>query len=95
MEVIWSDDAFEDYLENIRFLIRRWSEQSATNFIDEVDTIVDLLKLNPEAFPLTNYKNIRRAVIRKQITLFYKVEDETIILVRFWNTYKNPESLKI
>ncbi|KYG74477.1 plasmid stabilization system protein ParE [Roseivirga ehrenbergii] len=95
MEVIWSDDAFEDYLENIRFLIRRWSEKSAINFIDEVDTIIDLLKLNPEAFPLSNYKSIRRAVVRKQITLFYKVEDETIILVRFWNTYKNPESLKI
>ena len=95
MEVIWSDDATEDYQDNIQFLLNRWSERSAMNFIEEINTIIDLLKLNPEAYPLSNYKGVRRAVIRKQITLFYQKKENSIVLIRLWNTYKNPDSLKL
>jgi len=92
MEVIWSDDAKYDYHENIDYLLREWSENSAVDFIEEVKTILEIIKSQPELFPLSDHQTIRRAVIRKQITLFYKVEEEIIYIVRLWNNYKDPES---
>lgn len=95
MEIIWSDDAKFDYEENIEYLLKEWSEKSAINFIEEVDAVLELLKVNPKLYPWSDYQAIRRAVIRKQITLFYQESESTIYLVRFWNTYKDPRSLKI
>jgi len=95
MAIIWSDDALQDYDENIRYLIREWSEESASDFIDEVESVLNLLEINPELFPHSGFKTIRRAVIRKQITLYYLINnDMNIYLVRFWNTYQNPDSLQ-
>lgn len=93
MQVIWTEKATKDYLSNIEYLLKHWSEASAIGFIDEVDAITEVIKLNPEAFPETEYLAIRKAVIRKQISLFYKVGDQTIYLLRFWNTYQNPKSI--
>ena len=95
MEIIWSDDAKLDYDENIEYLLKEWSEESASTFIEEVEAVLELLKTNPKLYPKSNYKSIRRAVIRKQITLFYQDKGSSIYLVRFWNTYKDPQSLKL
>ncbi len=95
MEIKWSDDARLDYDENISYLLKEWSEESASTFIEEVESILELLKTNPKLYPMCDYKSIRRAVIRKQITLFYQVKGSSIYLVRFWNTYKDPLSLKL
>lgn len=95
MQIIWSDDARIDFFENINFLLNTWSAQSASEFIKKVNSVVEILKKEPELYPLTDYKNIRRAVIRKQITLFYKVEEDKIYIVRLWNTLQNPESLNL
>ncbi len=95
MGIIWSDDARLDYDENIEYLLKEWSEKSASTFIEEVESVLELLKINPKLYPMTDYQSIRRAVIRKQITLFYQEKSSSIYLVRFWNTYKDPQSLKL
>lgn len=78
MEIIWSDDAKIDYHENIEYLLREWSEKSAIKFIDEVEFVLNLLKSNPRLYPKSGYKNIRRAVIRKEVTLFYQAKGSFI-----------------
>ncbi len=50
MEIIWSDDARLDYDENIEYLLREWSEESAANFIEEVESVLELLKINPKLY---------------------------------------------
>jgi plasmid stabilization system protein ParE len=95
MKIAWSIDAQNDYHANIGYLLREWSENSAINFIEEVESVLEIIKSQPDLYPLCEYNSIRRAVIRKQITLFYKVEGDTIFLVRFWNNYQDPKSRKL
>ena len=95
MGIIWSEEAAEDYHQNIEYLLEHWSEKSATNFINEVGSVLEIIKERPEVYPLSGYRSVRKAVIRKQITLFYKVEGSRIYLVRFWNNYQDPESMKL
>jgi plasmid stabilization system protein ParE len=90
MRVVWSADAVNDYHQNIEYLLEEWPVMSAANFIEEVDAVIELIKKWPEIYPESDYKGIRRAVVRKQITLFYKLDNTTIYLVRFWNTFQNP-----
>lgn len=95
MTIIWSDEAKSDYENNIQYLLKEWTEESAVNFIEDVNAILELLKINPKLYPQSNYKSIRRAVIRKQITLFYQEKKSSIYLIRFWNTYQNPNSIDL
>lgn len=95
MQILWSEDAVNDYHENIEYLLKEWSEKVASQFIDEVDVVLEIIKLNPKIYPKTDYKSICRAVIRKQITLFYQRKKDVVYLVRFWNNYKDPGSLDL
>lgn len=84
-----------DYEENLLYLNRHWSESVTKRFVSEVDAILKIIRVNPRLFPETEYKGVRRAVIRKQITLFYKEGQDHIYLVRFWNNYQDPGKLNV
>ena len=71
MQIVWSDDAVADYHQNIDFLLEKWSVQVAVEFMEDVETIIELVERQPEIYPLTDYQGIRKAVVRKQITLFF------------------------
>jgi plasmid stabilization system protein ParE len=72
-----------------------WSESVALQFVEEVEDVIELIQINPELYPFTDYRDIRKALIRKQITLLYKVADNNIFLIRFWNNYQDPSRLKL
>lgn len=92
----WNKLAVLDYNNNIDYLLKKWSAADAQVFIDEVDEVIDVLKLGKVEYQSTNYSGIKRCVLRKQITLFYKVVDKnTIELLRFWNTYQDDKKLKL
>lgn len=45
-------------------------------------------------FQKTDFVGVKRLVLRKQITLFYKISDEhQIEFLRFWNNYKDDKKL--
>ena len=44
-------------------------------------------------FKPTLYKNTFEVPVVKQINLFYDVQDNTIVLLRFWNNYQDRKKL--
>ena len=95
-KVHWNKIARSDYFKNIDYLLREWSEKDAQEFIDEVDDIEFLLKQGIVEFQDTSIRDIKRCIICKQISLFYKVIDEhNIELLRFWNNYQDTEKLHL
>jgi hypothetical protein len=95
-KVHWNKLARSDYYQNIDYLLREWSEKDAQEFIDEVDEIEFILKTGKVDFQDTNKRDVKRYVICKQISLFYKVIDKyNIELLRFWNNYQDTERLKL
>ncbi|CAH0334772.1 hypothetical protein FVB9288_00378 [Flavobacterium sp. CECT 9288] len=95
MIVIWSPQAKKDYWQNIDYLEAEWSFQDVVNFIDKVDNTIALLVNNNIEFISTNYKSANKVVITKQITVYYRINSNTIELLRFWNTYQDLENLKL
>jgi plasmid stabilization system protein ParE len=95
MNVIWSPQAKKDYWQNIDYLEAEWAFQDVVNFIDKVDYTITLLDKNNVDFIPTNYKNVNKVVITKHITLYYKINSDTIELLRLWNTYQDLENFKL
>lgn len=95
MNIVWSPQAQKDYWQNIDYLEAEWTFQDVVNFIEKVEYTLHLLQENNIYFVSTKYKNINKVVITKQITLFYRINSNTIELFRFWNTYQDLENFKL
>ena len=95
MEIIWSPESEIDYYQNLIYLSENWPESVAQNFIKEVENVLKSIKDRPDLYPLINQGAVRKAVLRKQISLYYQIEEGDIHLIRFWNNYQNPDLLKV
>jgi plasmid stabilization system protein ParE len=94
--VRWNSLARHDYYQNISYLLENWSEKEAQKFVDEVFGIETILKKGNVEFQNTNRLGIKRCLINKQISLFYRIIDEkSIELLRFWNNNMNLKDLNI
>ena len=95
-QIIWTERSKLDYWDNIEYLEREWTLNDVYNFMDKVDDLVGLLAKGNLIFKPTEYKNTFQVPVTKQITLFYKIlENSNFELLSFWNTYQNPEKLRI
>lgn len=95
MKIEWTLASKDDYWKNIEYLESRWSEKEVLNFINEVDCSIKLLKKGNLIFKKSNYKNVYKMVILKQVTIYYSIENETIYLLRFWNNYQDLNNFKL
>lgn len=95
MKIIWSPQAKRDYWQNIEYLEVEWTSADVIRFIEKVDHILDLLSQRNIEFISTNYLDVHKVVITKQITLYYKINDGTLELLRFWNTYQDLKNFKL
>ena len=93
-KIVWNNKARLDFYENIDYLLENWSEKEAQNFIDEVTQVEYILSQGNVDFQKTDFVGVKRLVLRKQITLFYKIVNEhQIEFLRFWNNYKDDKKL--
>jgi plasmid stabilization system protein ParE len=95
MNVIWDPQAKQDFWNNIDYLEPEWSEKAAQNFIDKVNTTIELLKNDNVLFIKTNYKSVYKIVITKHISLYYRIENTNLELLQFWNTFQDTEKFKL
>jgi hypothetical protein len=89
MEVYWSKMAKIDFWDNIEYLEEKWSISEVNQFIDKTEHLIDLLKKGDVHFKPTAYLNTFQVPVLHQITLYYRVQNDTIELLRFWNNYQN------
>ena len=95
MKIEWTFASKNDYWQNIEYLENHWSEKEVLNFINEVDYSLQLLTKANVIFTKSDYINVYKMVIIKQITIYYSIENETIYLLRFWNNYQDLSNFKL
>ncbi|MGM0407031.1 MAG: type II toxin-antitoxin system RelE/ParE family toxin [Bacteroidota bacterium] len=95
-KIVWNELAKIDYHENIDYLLKEWSVDEAITFINDVEEVFFNLKNGNVEYPDTGYEDIKKCVVCKQITLYYKhIDDKRIELLRFWNNYKDKKKLNL
>ncbi len=74
-----------------------WGDQVINNFLQRVEEVLKKVKENPQLYPIHRSKDkVHKCVVSKQIILFYRIVDnQSIDLLTFWNTYQDPDKLKI
>ena len=82
LDIFWTSRATHDLEKIIFYLKSNWSENEIISFINKLNKAVYLISYSPKLFTLTNYKkNLRRCVLTKQTTIYYKEVDSKIYIV--------------
>ncbi|MFT7420280.1 MAG: hypothetical protein ACI9QN_001205 [Arcticibacterium sp.] len=83
------------YAMVIEYLEENWTIKEINNFLDRTDEVVNFIAQNPKQYLYSKKKDVYRAVVTKQISLYYRVNLNAIELLIFWDTRQNPNKLKI
>jgi len=93
LDIFWTKRATEDLDKIVFYLRSNWSEKELANFISKLNKAVNLISFRPKLFTLTNHrKNLRRCVLTKQTTIYYKEVDLKIYIVSLHDNRRNPVS---
>jgi plasmid stabilization system protein ParE len=96
MEISWTPTARKTYFKVLDYLAEEWTKKEVENFVHEVESILEQIKSNPEMFEASRKKkNVRKGLITKQNTLYYRVKPrkKELELITFWDNRKDPKKL--
>lgn len=95
MKIVWQKKASNDLILIYKF-IEKESSQNALFVFNSICDLVTSLELFPYKFPKErsfNSDTIRCAIIWS-FKIVYAIEEDTIIILRVFNTKQNPKKLK-
>lgn len=92
-EVRWTETAKTTLQETSYFLIETWNSDINESFLDQLDYHIEQLQRNPELGPVYKNSNIRRLVIHKSVSLFYRNTQKYIKLLVVWDNRQNSDDL--
>jgi len=76
------------------YLIENWSVNVKKEFVKKLDSSIEIIRNQPEIFPESKKgKGLKRCVITKQTTLYYRYNSDRINVVTIFDTRQDPKKL--
>ncbi len=95
LKIYWNKRAERKFLKTIDYLKDEWGEKASDEYLLRVFEIIDLISKFPEMGTMeVKERNIRGFVITKQVTLFYKVRNDKLLILNFFDNRQNPNKKK-
>ena len=94
MKIRWTIRASISFYKTVGYIEKEWGEKSAGKFILKVNTFFEKLESYPEIGKIEiEEKGIRGFVISRQTTVLYRIKNETIILLKFFDNRQHPSKM--
>ncbi len=96
LSIRYSNRALSEYESILEYIIQHFGLSKAIEVDSYFENLIFQIAKNPWMYPVFDVKrNIRRCVISKQTSLFYRISEKRIELVSFRGNLMNPESLNL
>jgi plasmid stabilization system protein ParE len=94
-KVIWSQRASRDLNGIQDYLESKWTEKEIRGFFRNLEKHLELIRENPKLYPAADkWKEVRRCVLSKQTSLYYRIKSRTIEIITLFDNRQNPDKLK-
>ena len=89
--VVFSERANETF-ESIQLqLLERWGETIVIKFEERTLSVLENISKSPFIYQaIETDPNVRKAVIQKNCSLFYRIHQNKIIVLFFWDNRQDP-----
>src|SRR6185436_21102540 len=93
--IIWSPRALETFGKNLEYLEHEWNDQVIETFLDATDHLLNIIASSPKGYPIIHKKKkIRKCNVVKQLSLIYRIKNNNVELISFFNNYQDPDKLR-
>ena len=94
-EILWSPLAEKDLGNILEYLTENWDQKVIIRFFNKIDLAVSQISKVPNQYPIINKKlKVRKCVVTKQNTLFYREIEKRIEVLRLYDTRQDPKKLR-
>jgi plasmid stabilization system protein ParE len=91
LEIVWSSRADNKFDKILEYLVKEWGNNVTKSFVKKVYDFLDILSEFPEIGTLENKeKGIRGFIIIKQVSIFYIIRNNRIIILNFFDNRQSP-----
>jgi plasmid stabilization system protein ParE len=87
--------ALEELKATLEYLEIRFSEKEIQKLAREIERITKLISQNPNLFPLSDIMKVRKVVILRFNSMYYRVEVNQVQILSFFSNRQNPKTRKI
>ena len=94
LKIFLSVSAQKQLEELSKYLTDHWGSESCRKFILMFDSCLETISEFPDAFPVSyKNKNLHRCIIAKQVSIFYRVKNNTIEIAFLFDNRQSPDKL--
>ena len=95
-KILWTDNALEELETTYEYLESNFTQTELTHLSKEIEKTTFLISKNPKLFPESEFKKgIRKVVIVKFNTMYYRLKNDTIEILSFFSNRQNPTKIKV
>ena len=94
-EILWTNHALTELAKSYEYLESSFTERELNNLSKAIDKTLSLISHNPNLFPVSEIKGVRRVVILKFNTMYYREINNRIEIISFFSNRNNPQKRKI
>lgn len=95
-KIFWTDNALQELKETYDYLETNFTIKELQKLSREIDNVTYLISLNPKLFQESDLKkNVRKAVILKYNSMYYRIKNNTIEILSFFSNRQNSDKIKI
>ena len=94
-KILWTEHALSELSEVYEYLEFNFTNRELNRLSIAVENTIKLILKDPKLFPFLESKSIRRVVVLKYNTLYYRINGNVIEIISFFNNRKNPKKRKI
>jgi plasmid stabilization system protein ParE len=95
LKIRWTEEATKNLESIIIYLESNWTSKELTKFFQKLEKQLLILSLFPEAYPFSiRRREIHRCVFSKNLTIYYTVEDDYLVLLSLFDTRQDPSKMK-
>ncbi len=91
INVIWHTDAIEGYEAVVDYFQNEGFVTAAENFVKNVNEIVASISKFPGRGRPSSKRNIRYILVDKNRRMYYAYENDTLIILSFFNARQHPD----
>jgi len=91
--ILWSPRSEAEFLEILTYLESEFGLNIALQCLEAVERMLEHIAEFPFAFVSFEEESVRRAVVNKQLSIFYRINDGFVELLSFWDNRRDLEKL--
>lgn len=75
-KIVWLPQAEHTFILVLDYLEQEWTSKEVARFIDRVEEVIGFLSKNPRQYLYSKKKDMFRAVVTKQVSLYYRMMEK-------------------